>query len=128
MGLKDEIAKESRDIFRVDWDITDGRVVPSDSSLTLGNKGIRISATILYADLADSTRMVRRSTEKVSAEIYKSFLSATCKVIRANGGEITAFDGDRVMAVFIGDGQNTEAAQTALQINYAIKKNCATRI
>ncbi|MGH9896862.1 MAG: adenylate/guanylate cyclase domain-containing protein, partial [bacterium] len=30
-----------------------------------------------------------------------------------------AYDGDRVMAVFIGDLKNTRAARTALKINYA---------
>src|SRR5439155_252745 len=39
--------------------------------------------------------------------------------IRSEGGEITAYDGDRVMAVFIGDFKNTSAARAALKINYA---------
>jgi hypothetical protein len=33
----------------------------------------------------------------------------------------TAFDGDRVMAVFIGDSKNTSAVKAALQINYVTK-------
>jgi class 3 adenylate cyclase len=43
-------------------------------------------------------------------------------VISDNGGNITAFDGDRVMAVFVGEGRNSAAARTALKINHAIKK------
>jgi class 3 adenylate cyclase len=39
------------------------------------------------------------------------------KIIRNNDGEITAFDGDRVMGVFIGGTKNTSAAKAALQIN-----------
>jgi class 3 adenylate cyclase len=42
-----------------------------------------------------------------AAEIYKSYLISACRIIRDNGGEITAFDGDRVMAVFIGNMKNT---------------------
>lgn len=38
-----------------------------------------------------------------------------------NDGVITAFDGDRVMAVFIGDSKNSSAAKTALMINYVVK-------
>jgi class 3 adenylate cyclase len=40
-------------------------------------------------------------------------------MIRSEGGEITAYDGDRIMAVFIGDRKNTSAAKAALKINYA---------
>lgn len=122
MGLKEDITKQTRDIFRTEWSISDGNSVPDENTIKLGNDGVRITATVLYADLADSTEMVRNSTEKVSAEIYKSFLNAICKVITSNSGTITAFDGDRVMAVFMGERPNTDAAKTALQINYTIKE------
>ena len=34
---------------------------------------------------------------------------------------ITAYDGDRIMAVYIGDYKNTSAARSGLKINYAVK-------
>jgi hypothetical protein len=40
-------------------------------------------------------------------------------MIRNCGGTITAFDGDRVMAVFIGGGKNSAAAKATLRINWA---------
>ena len=43
-------------------------------------------------------------------------------MIRNNGGEITSFDGDRVMAVYIGKCKNTSAARTALQINHVVNE------
>jgi hypothetical protein len=54
---------------------------------------------------------------RIAAEIYKAYLVGACRIIRKNSGEITAFDGDRVMAVFIGDYKNTSAAKAALNIN-----------
>ncbi len=36
-------------------------------------------------------------------------------------GAITAYDGDRIMAVFIGDQKNTKAAKVGLQLNWAVK-------
>ena len=41
--------------------------------------------------------------------------------MREDSGEVTAYDGDRIMAVFIGDLKNTRAARTALKINHAVK-------
>lgn len=122
MSLKDEIRKDVANIFLNTWTERDGKVIPDDNSLKLGNDGINIEAAVLYADLAGSTNIVKKFTNTTAAEIYKTFLLSTCKVIRANGGEITAFDGDRVMAVFMGGTPNTTAAKTALQINYTVKQ------
>jgi class 3 adenylate cyclase len=57
-----------------------------------------------------------------AAEVYKTYLYCASKIIRSNGGSITAYDGDRVMGVFIGDDKNTSAAKCGLQVNYAADK------
>jgi class 3 adenylate cyclase len=49
-------------------------------------------------------------------------LHCAAKIIADFGGEITAYDGDRVMAVFIGERKNTRAARSALTINYAVNE------
>lgn len=46
-------------------------------------------------------------------------MHCSAKIIRSEGGEITSLDGDRIMAVFIGDTKNTSAGRAALKINYA---------
>jgi class 3 adenylate cyclase len=83
---------------------------------------------VLYADLAASTKMVRGYKDWFSAEVYKSYLYCAAKIIRARGGVITAYDGDRVMGVFIGDSKNTSAAKCGLQINYAAQKIVMAKI
>ena len=35
---------------------------------------------------------------------------------------ITAYDGDRIMAVFIGDSKNSRAVRTGLKINFAVQE------
>jgi class 3 adenylate cyclase len=54
--------------------------------------------------------------------MYKAYLLSACRIIRNQGGIITAFDDDRVMAVFIGDGKNSAAAKAGLKINHAVVK------
>jgi len=119
MSLKDDLETEVAAIFRGVWDKRDGTVVPSDDSLKLSNDAIELEATVLYADLADSTKLVDSHTASFAAEIYKTFLHCAAKVIRQEGGTITAYDGDRIMAVYIGGSKNTSAARTALKINHA---------
>lgn len=122
MSLADELTEEVSAIFRNTWTTRDGRVVPEGSSMKLGNDAVKITATVLYADLAQSTSLVEDNTAQLAAEVYKAYLRCACRIIRAEGGAITAFDGDRVMAVYTGETPNTNAARTALKINYAVTK------
>jgi class 3 adenylate cyclase len=52
---------------------------------------------------------------RFAAEIYKTFLHCAAKIIRSEDGVITAYDGDRIMAVFIGNAKNTSAVRAALK-------------
>lgn len=119
MSLKDDLASEVRTIFRSQWTTRDGYVVPESDALKLGNDAVKLSATVLYADMTASTRLVDAQTPTFAAEVYKAFLHCAAKIIRAEGGVITAYDGDRIMGVFIGDSKNTSAARAGLKINFA---------
>jgi len=102
MGLKADLEKQVTSTFSSKWSERDGQVVPDDKSVTLGNDAVNLTATVLYADLADSTKMVDTKTKTYSAEVYKTFLHCAARLIESEGGTITAYDGDRVMAVYLG--------------------------
>lgn len=122
VGLADDLKLEVRNIFKATWEVTGGRVVPAPASVGLGNSATEFdSATVLYADLDGSTIMVDTKTWHFSAEIYKTYLLCAAKIIKSQDGVITAYDGDRIMAVYIGERKNSRAAISALKINYAVK-------
>lgn len=121
MGLKDELTTFCHNVFHSKWETTEGRKVPDeDSKLTLKNTAITIEGTVLYADLDGSTAMVDGYKNWFAAEIYKTYLYCCARIIAAQGGVVTAYDGDRVMAVFIGDSKNTNAVKAALKIKWAV--------
>jgi len=120
MSLADDLQSEVEAIFATRWKARDGQKVPEAPDVQLGNDAVKLTATVLYADLAESTRLVTSYPPHFAAEIYKSYLHCAAKVISNNGGVITAYDGDRIMAVFIGNLKNTSAAKSALQINYCV--------
>jgi class 3 adenylate cyclase len=122
VGLKQDLEEEIHSIFRMQWQEREGRKIPDIEALKLGNDAVKLEGTVLYADLAESTNLVDKKPDRFAAEIYKAYLHCASKIIRAEGGEITAFDGDRVMAVFLSDTKNTSAARCSLKINYAVKK------
>jgi adenylate cyclase len=106
--------------MRQSWDIRDGTTVPTTETVVLAGGGVNLKATMLYADLADSTALAMWN-RRVTARIYKAFLAASSRIIRARQGDIRSFDGDRVMGVFFGDYKNTNAAKSALQINWMFR-------
>lgn len=122
MTFKEDLQEEVKKIFRDPWTTRDGIVVPSADSLKLSNDGIKLDATVLYADLSESTSMVDSKSKEFAAEVYKTYLLCAGRIIRKYEGVITAYDGDRIMAVYMGDYKNTSAVKTALQINYAVRE------
>jgi class 3 adenylate cyclase len=122
VALADDLKSEVSNIFKAAWGVTSGRVVPAPASIGLGNSAIEFdSATVLYADLDGSTTMVDTKKWQFSAEIYKTYLICAAKIIKSQDGVITAYDGDRIMAVYIGERKNTRAVFSALKINWAVK-------
>ena len=122
MALGDDLNSEVNKIFREGWTTRAGQVVPEPEDLKLGNDAVKLDGTVLYADLDESTALVNTKTATFAAEIYKTYLACAARIIRDEGGAITGYDGDRIMAVFIGDGKNSATARAGLKINYAVLK------
>jgi class 3 adenylate cyclase len=128
MAIIDEIRAEVESVFATKWKRREGHIIPATDNIRLGNDAVELDATVLYADLADSTGLVSRYKDWFAAEVYKAYLLMACRVIRTLGGDITAFDGDRVMGVFIGSNKNTNAAKAALKINWGVQRLINPRI
>lgn len=123
MGLSDDLTSTVRTIFGSNWTVREMETVPESKDVgLLGNDGVKLDAAILYADLAESTTLVRSRSRQFAGEIYKTFLHCAARIIEAEGGTVTAYDGDRVMAVFIKVRRHTRAARAALKINYAVRE------
>src|SRR5260370_23317492 len=54
--------------------------------------------------------------------MYKVYLSYAARILKNEQVTITAYDGDRVMAVFLGDAKNDLAVRSALKIHYVVQK------
>ena len=122
MALKDDLNSRVVQILGERWKTRQGgNTVPEPDDLGLGNDAVTLDATVLYADLDDSTKLVDNYSPEFAAEIYKSYLWCAARIIQEEHGEITAYDGDRIMAVYTGNSKNTNAVRTALKINWAVQ-------
>ncbi len=128
MTLEEELGEKIEELFLSSWNKRDGEAVPEPEDIRLGNDGVQLTATVLYADLAESTELVDTEEKTFAAEIYKAYLHCAAKIISAETGEITAYDGDRIMAVFLGEAKNSHAVRAALKINYVVREIINTKL
>lgn len=116
MTLIDDLEAYVDRVFTEEWVRRQGQKVPETEDVALKNETVELDATVLYADLAGSTKMVKAKKDFVATEVYKSYLYCAARLIRNSGGVVTAYDGDRVMGVFIGEAKNSSAAICGLNI------------
>lgn len=122
MGLKEDLNSEVKQTFKDQWDVQKTTDVPDPENLRLNSNHAKDleCATVLYADIDDSTSIVDKFKWFFSAGVYKAYLRCAGQIIRSENGTITAYDGDRIMAVFTGGSKNTNAVRAALKINYSV--------
>lgn len=120
MAISDDVESAADAVLGAVWNIRDGQVVPETAGVTLKNGAVKLDATYLYADLANSSALAQKIKKEVAAKVIRSYLDAASRIIRNKGGAIRSFDGDRVMGVFVGASKNTNAVRAALGIQWAV--------
>jgi class 3 adenylate cyclase len=84
---------EVKEILSEPWEVPDARVVPEPDDLLLSNDARYFDrATILYADLSGSTRLVDRYDWEFAGETYKAYLLCAARVVRSLDGLIAAYE------------------------------------
>lgn len=109
-----------KEIISTPWSISAGVTVPETDDVVLKNGGKLVDATYLYADLADSSKMAQSLTKEAAAKIIKVYVNTATRILKSRDGEIRSFDGDRVMAIFMGANKEDRAVRAALGINWAV--------
>lgn len=122
MSEVDDCTKRITEIFNQKWDIRDGEVVPDTVDVKLADGGVKLEGVVLYADLKSSSILSQISPATTVAKIVRAYLHIMSRMISIHDGDITSFDGDRVMAIFVRGPKNTNAATCALKMNYAVTK------
>ena len=123
MDLENDLTSEVKQIFKEQWTVQATSSIPEPDDLRLNNHAKDLEkATVLYADLDGSTNMVDCFKWSFSAEVYKAYLRCAARLVKLEGGIVTAYDGDRIMAIFTGNRKNTNAVRAAMKINYAVEK------
>lgn len=108
------------DILSTPWNSENARVVPKTENVAQRDGAKLLEATYLYADMADSTLLVKRYKKQFAARVIRMYMRASVDCIRNKGGHIRSFDGDRVMGVFIGERRRNDAVEAALNLSWVV--------
>lgn len=128
MGLQQEIAERVHDVLSTTWELSEPRDVPRTEEVVLGTGAEVMELAVLYCDVAGSSALVSKFPLAVAARIVKLFLRVSTHVISHYGGSITSFDGDRVMAVFSGEGKECRAVRSALALGALVPQVVQPRL
>ena len=119
MPLSEDLNEYVKEVFEDTFETQNTTSVPDSTDIKLGNHAKKLDGVVLYADMSESTQLVDSKKKWFSAKVYKSYLYCAAKIIRKMNGTIVSYDGDRIMAVFVGGSKNTNAVKAGLKINYA---------
>jgi class 3 adenylate cyclase len=120
VAIAEDVVAGVAGVLAPEWNSRNGVVVPRTEDIALRDGAVMLDATYLYADMADSTGLAQNYKDFAVAKVIRCYLNAAARLIRAQGGHIRGFDGDRVMGIFVGDAKNSQAAKAALNINWAV--------
>lgn len=123
MALLEELNGKIDAYVKQPYEIEETTIVPDTDTakLTFGNKGLTCEYAFLFMDIRKSSQLHEQYGFTKAAKIYQSFHDINVRVIEENSGSVRAFDGDRVMGVFVGASKNSNAVKAAMQIQWAIR-------
>lgn len=122
MDINDLVENDIETIKNATWNTRKGTVVPSTETIALNGGAVELDAAYLFADMANSSKMARNFDRRVTAKILKSFLASSVRIIRYHNGKVMSFDGDRVMAAFMGESPATTATRCAFSISWMVNE------
>lgn len=128
MSFKDDLTDEVDGYFDEEYDVTNGREIPTVTDIAFGNSGRELELAMLFIDIRESTKIVDGFRRVTAAKMYKSFLTGVARIARSNGGRLCSFNGDGILVAFSGDSKCTNAAKAALQMSWFVKKVLRPRV
>lgn len=118
MALDDDIAADVVTIFQESFTVSEGWAIPRLNDISFDNQGKKIRLVALFVDIRKSTAIVEALGLQRAARMYKAYLRGVTKIVNARGGQILSFNGDGIVAGFVGAKAANAAVLSGLNINW----------
>lgn len=97
------------------------RSVPQPGDLALGNKAATLETTALFIDVRQSSNITNTFRRQTAAKMLKAYFDGAVRIIGSNQGTVVSFNGDGMLALFIGDRRSNNAVKAAMQIRWFVQ-------
>jgi adenylate cyclase len=103
------------------YDTYESRGVPEAKDIQLGNKAAKLTATALFIDLRQSSDITNTFRRQTAAKMLKSYFAGSVRIINVNGGVVRSFNGDGMLALFVGNRRSNNGVKAAMQIRWFVE-------
>lgn len=122
MTLLETLNEKVAQYLEGDYQTSSPRTVPNPEDIPLGNGAAELTATALFIDVRQSSDITNAFRRQTAAKMMKAYFDGTVRIVNANEGQVRSFNGDGLLALFIGDFRSSNAAKAAMQVSYFVSE------
>lgn len=123
MDAVKNVSQQISEYLKGDYTISPINKIPTKSDFDLSNTvKVLESVTTFYVDMRKSSKILTDSTDFWSLKIHKTFLKAVTSSVVSHGGEIRSFNGDGILAFFLGESAATDAVAAGMQLKALVQE------
>jgi class 3 adenylate cyclase len=91
--------------------------VPTPEKLPMAeSKAARFEAAMLFVDIRQSSAITESFRLQTAAKMIRAYCDGSVRIIHFNQGSVRSFNGDGMLAVFIGDRKANNAVKAAMNL------------
>jgi class 3 adenylate cyclase len=120
MTLLETLQAKTDEHLAGQYTFTEPREIPLPEDIPLGGKAAKLEATALFIDIRQSTDLAEAFQRQTAAKMMKAYFDGAVRIIGAKGGQVRSFNGDGMLALFIGDSRRNDAVSAAMQVDWFV--------
>lgn len=117
-----DLRERLEEVLSNDYQVRFAKKTPHPDRVPLKQGAAIYEGTVLYSDIVGSTALGDHFGYDDAAKILQAFLLGASHLVKFWDGDITAYDGDRLMAVFGGPDQEDNAVDCAFSMAYLTRE------
>lgn len=106
------------DYLKGNYSTYEPRAIPEPQDIPLGNRAAKLEATTLFIDMRQSSNIANAFRLQTAAKMVKGYFDGAVRIIGQNSGQVRSFNGDGMLALFLGDLRFHNAVKAAMQVEW----------
>jgi class 3 adenylate cyclase len=123
MATNQDIVDKIEGYLNESYTRTETYGVPKVNDLTFGNSVKKMPhAVVMFIDMRKSRKILSDASDFWSIKIHKSFIRAVTHCLEKRDGHMRSFNGDGILAFFVGENAASRAVKSAMEIKGFVRE------